>query len=313
MARKVRIEYAGALYHVMNRGDRRENIFRDNDDRLRFINTLGEACLKTEWQVHAYVLMPNHFHLVLETPQPNLVSGMKWLMGTYTGRFNRRHHLTGHVFAGRYKALLIDGDSPGYLRTVCTYVHLNPARARLVDCRAPLRTFFWSSWPDYLMSSTKRPPWLRVDRYLSECGIPRDTAAGRRHLENAIEDARIREGQDDYTPIRRGWCLGGEAFRKELLASATLCLGQEHYGPERQLSQIELAERIIGEELKRRRIPADQLVTMPKGHRQKIEIACRLRAETVLPVSWIANRLYLGSRTYATQLIWKSSVGNNKN
>src|SRR6266478_3646521 len=94
MARKVRIEYPGAIYHVMNRGDRREPIFKDDADRRRFVETLAEACAKTGWQVHAYVLMPNHFHLVVETPQPNLVAGMKWFLGTYTSRFNRRHNLS---------------------------------------------------------------------------------------------------------------------------------------------------------------------------------------------------------------------------
>ena len=101
MARKLRVEYPGAIYHVMNRGDRRERIFVDDADRQRFVDTLGEACAKTGWQVHAYVLMPNHFHVVVETPQPNLVAGMKWLLGTYTSRFNRRHKLSGHLFAGR--------------------------------------------------------------------------------------------------------------------------------------------------------------------------------------------------------------------
>src|SRR5438132_664548 len=106
MVRKLRIQYPGAVYHVLNRGDRREGIFHDDADRQRFIETLGEACGKTGWQVHAYCLMPNHFHLVLETPQPNLVAGMKWFLGTYTGRFNRRHKLFGHLFSGRYKALV---------------------------------------------------------------------------------------------------------------------------------------------------------------------------------------------------------------
>jgi REP element-mobilizing transposase RayT len=85
----TRAEYAGPFYHVMNRGDRRELIFIDDADRQRSLDTLGEACAKTGWQVHAYVLMPNHFHVVVETPQPNLVAGMKWLLGTYTSRFNR--------------------------------------------------------------------------------------------------------------------------------------------------------------------------------------------------------------------------------
>jgi REP element-mobilizing transposase RayT len=91
MARKVRIQYPGAIYHVMNRGDRREAIFEDDEDRERLLKTLTEGCQKTGWQVHAYCLMRNHFHLVLETPQPNLVVGMKWLLGTYTSRYNRRH------------------------------------------------------------------------------------------------------------------------------------------------------------------------------------------------------------------------------
>ena len=85
------MEYPGAIYHIMNRGDRREAIFRDDQDRKRFLSTLGEACQKTSWEVHAYCLMSNHFHLVVETPLGNLVDGMKWFLGTYTSRFNRRH------------------------------------------------------------------------------------------------------------------------------------------------------------------------------------------------------------------------------
>jgi len=87
MPRKLRVEYAGALYHLLNRGDRRELIFKDDTDRQRFLDTLGECCAKTDWRVHALCLMPNHFHLVVETPKANLVAGMKWLLGTYTGRF----------------------------------------------------------------------------------------------------------------------------------------------------------------------------------------------------------------------------------
>jgi len=99
MARKLRVEYPAAIYHVLNRGDRREAIFRDDEDRRRFLVALGEACAKTGWQIHALCLMPNHFHLVIETPQPNLVAGRKWLLGTYTGRFNRRHRLRVYCHA----------------------------------------------------------------------------------------------------------------------------------------------------------------------------------------------------------------------
>src|SRR5213593_1680583 len=91
MARKVRVEYPGAIYHIVSRGNHREAIFRDDEDREQFISTLAEACAKTGWQVHALCLMSNHFHMVVETPRANLIAGMKWLLGTYTSRFNRRH------------------------------------------------------------------------------------------------------------------------------------------------------------------------------------------------------------------------------
>src|SRR5438067_1544611 len=168
MARKLRVQYAGAMYHVMNRGDRREDIFCDDNDRRRFLETLDEACQKTSWQIHAFCLMTNHFHVVLETPQANLVAGMKWLLGTYTSRFNRRHKEFGHLFSGRYKALIVDGSGSGYLRTVCDYVHLNPVRAKLLKPEQSLESFAWSSYLHYLKAAKARPFWMRVDRLFGE-------------------------------------------------------------------------------------------------------------------------------------------------
>ena len=118
---------------------------------------MAECCVKSGWQVHAYCLMNNHFHLVIETPQANLVAlsadrqaGMKWFLGAYTSRFNRRHKLFGHLFSGCYKALVVEGGGNGYLRTVCDYVHLNPVRAKLLGLERPLQVFAWSSYPEYL-------------------------------------------------------------------------------------------------------------------------------------------------------------------
>src|SRR6266508_4369962 len=180
MARKLRIQYEGAIYHVMNRGDRREDIFHNDADRELFLKTLGQACAKTAWQVHAHCLMRNHFHLVLETPRANLVAGMKWFLSTYTARFNRRHQYFGHLFSGRYKSLLVDGSGNGYLRTVCDYVHLNASRAKLLGLNQSLRSYRWSSWPEYLKAPSQRQTWLRVDRLLGECRIPQDSPAGRK-------------------------------------------------------------------------------------------------------------------------------------
>ena len=120
MARKPRIEFPGAIYHVMSLGDRQEAIFREGRDYEVFLETLGEACSKTGWLVHAFVLMDNHYHMLLETPEANLVAGMKWLQGTYTQRFNFRHKVCGHLLQGRYKALLVDGEGGDCFSTVGT-------------------------------------------------------------------------------------------------------------------------------------------------------------------------------------------------
>jgi putative transposase len=227
MPRALRIEYPGAIYHVMNRGDHREPIFHDDFDQKRFVTTLGEVCEKTGWQVHSYCLMLNHFHLVVETPQANLVAGMRWFLSTYTARFNRRHKLFGHLFSGRYKALIVDGSGNGYLRTVCDYVHLNPARAKLLRPEQSLSDYVWSSWPGYLQPPEERPLWLRVDRLLGEYGVPQDSVAGRAELANDLERRRAAEDGEAYQGIRRGWCLGNENFRKELLAQANIRAGDE--------------------------------------------------------------------------------------
>jgi REP element-mobilizing transposase RayT len=130
----MRVEYAGAIYHLMSRGDRREDIFLDDVDRQDFLKTLAEACQKTGFQVHAYCLMRHHFHLVIETPKANLVAGMAWLLSAYTIGLNHRHKLFGHVFAGRYKALVVDGSGGGYLRTVSDYVDSPQERSWQAGC-----------------------------------------------------------------------------------------------------------------------------------------------------------------------------------
>ena len=110
MARSIRIEFPGAFYHVMARGNRREAIFHDEADRQFFLQTLGEACAMTGWRIHAWVLLNNHYHLLVETPEANLIKGMQWLQNAFTRRFNTRHGLWGRLFGDRYKAVLVEGE-----------------------------------------------------------------------------------------------------------------------------------------------------------------------------------------------------------
>jgi REP-associated tyrosine transposase len=307
MARKLRVEYPGAIYHVMSRGDRREPIFKDDLDRELFLKTLAECCAKTDWLVIAVCLMGNHFHLVIETPKGNLVAGMKWLLGTYTARFNRRHKLFGHVFSGRYKALIVDGSGTGYLRTVCDYVHLNPQRAKLLAPDQKLSAYRWSSYPEYLKSPSRRPQWLRVDRLFGELGIPKDSAAGRREFEKRMELRRREDEPEAWQQLRRGWCLGDEAFRKELLEQVNPGHGAEHFGEDRHETAEAKAERIVRTELKRRKWREPRLVELRKGDPGKIEIAQRLRRQTTMTLTWIANRLHMGTRTHLDHLLYWSN------
>jgi len=292
----MRVEYAGALYHVMSRGDRGEDIFLDDVDRQDFLKTLAEACQKTGFQVHAYCLMRNHFHLVIETPNANLVAGMAWLLSAYTIRLNRRHKLFGHVFGGRYKALIVDGSGSGYLRTVCDYVHLNPVRARLVEPGDRLLAYPWSSLVWYAAARQHRPDWIRVDRLLGEHGIGEDSPAGRREFERRMEARRAEETDEQaLQPLRRGWCLGSEAFKQQMLEQMEGRMGEHHSGALRQQSAQVKAERIIAEELRRLGWKESDLASRRKSDPGKLALAARLRKETTLPLKWIAGRVRLGT------------------
>jgi REP element-mobilizing transposase RayT len=307
VARKLRLQYSGAIYHVMNRGDRREAIFLDDKDRHTFLETLAEACQKTSWQVHAYCLMANHFHLVLETPQPNLSVGMKWLLQTYTSRFNHRHRYFGHLFSGRYKAPVVDGSGNGYLRTACEYVHLNPVRARLLRADEPLKSYRWSSFPLYLQA--QRPEWLRVDRALGEYGIPRDTTAGRARFEEVMEQRRLQADGQDYRALRRGWCLGSAEFKEELLAQVTHQIGPNHYGRERSESDEQKAVRLLSEALAELGISLTQMQACAGCNGPKLELARRLRRETTMSLRWVAQELGIGSWKYLSKLLAQKGPG----
>ncbi|SPE53858.1 conserved hypothetical protein [Verrucomicrobia bacterium] len=302
MARKLRVQYPGAIYHVTSRGDGREGICRTDRDRKLFLATLGEACAKTDWQVHAWCLMGNQFHLVVETPKPNLVEGMKWFMGAYTIQYNRRHKRWGNLFSGRYKALFVDGSSKSYLKTVCDYVHLNPARAGLLGPRQELSSYPWSSYGEYLQAPRSRYRWLRVDRLFRAWDIPSDSAAGRREFERRMEARRAAEDGEQFKPVLRGWCFGGKAFRQELLRRMRGRVGTGHLG--REIPDTAKAERIVREEFRRAGWSEKDLGRHRKGDPKKVRIALRLRNETTVTLAWISQRLRMGVPMHVAHLLY---------
>ena len=303
MARQLRIQYEGAIYHLMNRGDRREEIFRDDVDRKRFLEALEGVCQKTCWQVHAYCLMSNHFHLVVETPRANLVEGMKWLLGTYTMRFNRRHKLSGHLFAGRYKSLLIDGATPGYLRTVCDYVHLNPMRARLVGRRERLQKYCWSSYPSYLRSREKRESWLRCDRLFGEHGLTKESRRSRLEFARRMKQRCVEPNDPNAEQIRRGWSFGAQDFIARLLDRIPGSVSEHHQARERTETDEQKAEAIISARLKKLGWGKADLGARRKSDPQKVALANALRSETTMSLKWIARRLEMGSWTHVSNLL----------
>jgi len=161
MARPLRIEYAGALYHVTARGDRREDIYLDDEDRLIWLEVFAQVCSRFNWRCHAWCQMDNHYHILIETAEGNLSQGMRQLNGVYTQKSNRRHDRVGHVFQGRYKAIVVEKDS--YLLELSRYIVLNPVRAHMVK---DVFNWKWSSYSAMIADETA-PDWLETDWVLA--------------------------------------------------------------------------------------------------------------------------------------------------
>jgi putative transposase len=213
MARPLRVEFAGAVYHVMARGNERKAIYRDDNDRRRFLDAVTEMVERFGVRVHAYCLMPNHYHLLMETPQANLSQAVGWLQVTYTVRFNRRHRRSGHLFQGRFKAQIVEADP--YAQGLVEYLHLNPVRPRrrgqpiATDQAAELAAYRWSSHRVYAGLERKWPAWLCQD-WLRYWG--KEPAAAHREYRKSV--ARWFEGpmKNPWDELIDGLILGSEGL-----------------------------------------------------------------------------------------------------
>ena len=313
MARALRIEYAGAVYHVMARGNQGRAVFRDDEDRRRFLETLAEACAKTGWRIHAYVLMGNHYHLLVETPEGNLVAGMKWLQGVYTQRFNRRHKVFGHLFQGRYKAVVIDGNAPGYFEVVASYIHLHPARAGLVRIgQESLKRYRWSSYPRYLSPAGQGPAWLCVARVMAAEGVK----AGERRRYEADMDSRVlalglKEGRQEleakWKALRRGWYVGEESFGEKLKRRLGRLVARKkresHSGGAKQAHGEAAARELLAADLGVLGLRAGKLRQMRKQTSEKKALAWWLRQRTAVLLRWVSEASSMGHYTRVTPAV----------
>lgn len=204
MARPLRVEYPGAFYHVINRGNAGEDIFKSIRDREKFLEYLQAAVERYGLRIHTYCLMTNHYHLLVETPEANLSRAIKWVNVSYAGYFNRKRQRHGHLFQGRYKAILVDADE--YLKQLSRYIHLNPIRAGMVT---ELSAYSFSSYPAFI-GHVKVPNWLELSWLLSLFGKSRKNAA--KNYREFVEKVDVASVEDPGKDIRGGFILGGAEF-----------------------------------------------------------------------------------------------------
>jgi putative transposase len=317
MGRPLRIQYPGAVYHVMARGSHGQVIYADDKDRERFLETLAEACQKTGWRVHAYVLMANHYHLLIETPEGNLVAGMKWLQSAYTQRYNRRHKLFGHLFQGRYKAVIVDEQESMYFQVVSTYIHLNPARAGLVRIgQQRLKVYRWSSYRWYL--SRSKPAWLERQRVMGSLGLAESQCKGyEAYLEGRVLElsrpSRRKQLHEQWKALRRGWYVGNKSFMERLAeglqAAAQGRRRESHSGPARQAHDEAAAESNLREAMEVLGMTGESLKALAKGAPEKAVLAWWLREHTTVTIRWVSERLAMGHYTRVTQAISRVARG----
>jgi len=202
MARPLRIEFAGALYHVTSRGNGREDIYLDDSDRELFMVVLGEACGLFNWTVHAWCLMGNHYHLLVETPDSNLSRGMRYLNGVYTQRFNRTHSHVGHLFQGRFKAILVEKEA--HMLELARYVVLNPVRAGMVESA---EQWSWSSYPA-MVGLSGCPEWFDREWLLGNFGESNRSAV--RQYMRFVEDGVLQSSP--WSMLKNQIYLGSDRF-----------------------------------------------------------------------------------------------------
>lgn len=296
------MEFAGACYHVINRGNYRRHLFNGAGAADAFERVLGEAAERFRWRVHAYVVMSNHFHLAVELTEPNLSEGMKWLQGTWIRRYNAFRGLMGRPFQGRYKALLV---APGHaFAQVCHYIHLNPVRARICE-PSQLGGYRWSSLRWFV--SKERPRWLEPATVLLESGDLPDAAAGwkryRQYLEFlAVDDGARRELSAER--MSRGWCLGDHRFKSDMRAAvAQQAEGERFRGlepavvrEEREAQWEEQLQALAGAA----KIDLGKL-SPKKSDAGKAMLAAAMKRSCSVSNGWLARRLGMGQPASASQ------------
>ncbi|MGJ8654650.1 MAG: transposase [Opitutaceae bacterium] len=302
MPRSLRIEKENGVYHIINRGNYRQDLFINEGAHQAFEECLFEACVKCGWILEGFCVMTNHFHLVVRTPKGNLIYGMKWLQSTFANRYHKFRKVHGKLFQGRYKSLIVEED--GYLGALLHYTHLNPVRAGMTDV-AGLRDYRWSSYW-YLNHPAKRPEFMDCSGALLAAGGLADTSYGRgkyRDYLNWLTSDKAAQDEMAFDKMCRGWALGTKDFKKALIAEA-VDTSEDEDEPSKKVPRYDGATLQEANELRWELVLEQCLEALNKTPNDsakdiksadwKILIAAVLKCKTSATNVWIADQLNMG-------------------
>ena len=308
MARKPRLEFAGAIYHVLNRGNYRQDLFEKRGSAAAFVACLLETCERMGWVLHAYCVMRNHYHLAVGTPRGNLVRGVHWLQSTFGNRFNRFRGENGRAFQGRYKAILVE---PGlHLAQLVDYIHLNPVRAGLIAVEQ-LSAYRWGSYGTF--QARKRPSllqchdWLTVFRGLDDS--PEGWAVYRDHLIMLSTDTHAQRA-GAFDRMCRGFALGSQNFERTMAERFQTMKTAATWGG-MELGQINEArwEELLARGASVLNQSPDQTGQAPKSAPWKIALAVWLKQRTSVHNRWLAEKLAMGRPDAVSRYTFEAKRG----
>lgn len=311
MPRSLRIQYPGAKYHVINRGNYKRDVFAEAGSAQAFVAALEEAVDRYGWRLAAYVVMRNHYHLALHTPEPNLAAGMHWLQSTFATRFNRMRKENGHLFQGRYKALLLERGMD--LARVVDYIHLNPFRAGLVKADQ-LAHFRWSSLNRFYKN--QRFNGLSSLEWMQAIGLEDSAEGWTSYASRLLRRAKIppEVAQLEHKKMTTGWALGSSEWKESTLAHHLpdkLREGERgRVGWSSDLLEAKWKFQLKQELADEGKSPTD-LESDRKSAPWKIAVAERLQRELGVPIKWIARELNMGNERSVRVYLWRHRKINN--
>jgi len=309
MPRPLRIEDTGGIYHILNRGNYREWVFRSEGAKEAFERTLFEACERAGWILHGFCIMSNHYHLAISTPRGNLSEGMRWLQSVFANRFNRYRRESGQLFQGRFKSLAV--ENPERLGWLCHYLHLNPVRAKLCSMEE-LANYRWSSYW-YLRNRRKRPAMLALEDGLTSAGVLKDNSAGWRRYAQYLswlqEDESTRKKME-FTRMSKGWAIGDRKFRKSIVAEdremrPRVQLNFKEVKKARELQWQAGLERCV----KVLKLDLSAAPTSLKSDDWKVGIATFMKMRYMAGNAWLAEKLYMGNLTGVSRYASETQSG----